>query len=309
MENRIYDMVIIGSGAAGLTAAIYAARARLDAVVLEKEMISGGQILNTATVDNYPGLPECGGFDLGQRFRQHADSFQIPFETAEVKQIKVDEKGIKTVICSEKRYEAKTVVLATGAHHSKLNVPGEDRFFGMGVSYCATCDGMLYKDREVAVIGGGDVALEDVLLLSRICKKVHLVHRRDALRGAKILQENVMKAENVELHMDSVVREMCGDQTLENILLENVKSKEERTLSVDGVFIAVGIVPESEAFPFLLRDARGYIRAGEDCETSVPGIYAAGDVRLKPLRQIITAAADGANAVESAVRYLNTEFA
>lgn len=304
-ENRIYDMVIIGSGPAGLAAAVYAARAKLDAVVLEKEMLSGGQILNTAAVDNYPGLPGIDGFSLGQKFREHAERFGIPFETAHVKKIETDEKGRKTVVTSTDRYAARTIVIATGAHHSLLGVPGEETFSGMGVSYCATCDGMLYRDKEVAVIGGGDVALGDALILARICKKVYLIHRRDAFRGAMSLQDQVRRTENVELMMDSVVTAFKGDQRLTAVCVENKKTGAVRELPVDGAFIAVGIVPESAAFDLVEKDERGYIKAGEDCETSVPGIYAAGDVRRKPLRQIITAAADGANAVESAVHYLN----
>ena len=297
--EHIYDLIIIGSGPAGLSAAIYAQRARLDALVIEKEMMSGGQVLTTYEVDNYPGLPGINGFDLGMKFREHADRLGARFAEDQVLQVEKTEEGF--LVKGEKEiYRTRTVLIATGAAHRKLGVPGEERLAGMGVSYCATCDGAFFRDKVTAVAGGGDVALEDAIFLSRICRKVYLIHRRDELRGAKSLQEAVMALDNVEILWDTVIEEIQGDGQVESLKLKNKKTGEERDLPVQGVFIAVGITPNSQAFEGTVEMDRGYIIAGEDCRTSVPGILAAGDVRTKQLRQIVTAAADGANAVTSA---------
>ena len=297
--EHIYDLIIIGSGPAGLSAAIYAQRARLDALVIEKEMMSGGQVLTTYEVDNYPGLPGINGFDLGMKFREHADRLGARFAEDQVLQVEKTEEGF--LVKGEKEiYRTRTVLIATGAAHRKLGVPGEERLAGLGVSYCATCDGAFFRDKVPAVAGGGDVALEDAIFLSRICRKVYLIHRRDELRGAKSLQEAVMALDNVEILWDTVIEEIQGDGQVESLKLKNKKTGEERDLPVQGVFIAVGITPNSQAFEGTVEMDRGYIIAGEDCRTSVPGILAAGDVRTKQLRQIVTAAADGANAVTSA---------
>lgn len=297
--EHIYDLIIIGSGPAGLSAAIYAQRARLDALVIEKEMMSGGQVLTTYEVDNYPGLPGINGFDLGMKFREHADRLGARFAEDQVLQVEKTEEGF--LVKGEKEiYRTRTVLIATGAAHRKLGVPGEERLAGLGVSYCATCDGAFFRDKVTAVAGGGDVALEDAIFLSRICRKVYLIHRRDELRGAKSLQEAVMALDNVEILWDTVIEEIQGDGQVESLKLKNKKTGEERDLPVQGVFIAVGITPNSQAFEGTVEMDRGYIIAGEDCRTSVPGILAAGDVRTKQLRQIVTAAADGANAVTSA---------
>ena len=297
--EHIYDLIIIGSGPAGLSAAIYAQRARLDALVIEKEMMSGGQVLTTYEVDNYPGLPGINGFDLGMKFREHADRLGARFAEDQVLQVEKTEEGF--LVKGEKEiYRTSTVLIATGAAHRKLGVPGEERLAGLGVSYCATCDGAFFRDKVTAVAGGGDVALEDAIFLSRICRKVYLIHRRDELRGAKSLQEAVMALDNVEILWDTVIEEIQGDGQVESLKLKNKKTGEERDLPVQGVFIAVGITPNSQAFEGTVEMDRGYIIAGEDCRTSVPGILAAGDVRTKQLRQIVTAAADGANAVTSA---------
>ncbi len=318
--ERLYDMIIIGSGPAGVAAAIYAQRARLDTLVIEKEMVSGGQVLMTYEVDNYPGMPGMNGFDLGTKFREHADKLGAVFVTDEVKRVETDEEsqegellraaelsplsGRKAVICENGRYYGKTVVIATGARHQNLGAPGEAELTGMGVSYCATCDGAFFRNRTVAVVGGGDVALEDAIFLARSCEKVYLIHRRDELRGAKSLQETVFKQDNIEILWDTVVEEITGEGRVERLRIKNKKTLKERELSVQGVFIAVGIVPNSQRFEGLVDMEKGYIKAGEDGRTSAPGIFAAGDVRTKPLRQIVTAAADGANAVISAERYL-----
>lgn len=317
--EQIYDIVIIGSGPAGLGAAIYAQRAELKTLVIEKEMVSGGQVLNTYEVDNYAGIPGIGGFDLGMKFREHAD--RLGAEFAEDTVLKAGEadtaaneillaaeagSGLKQVVCEGKTYYAKSVIIASGAHHRTLGVPGEERLTGMGVSYCATCDGAFFKKKTTAVVGGGDVALEDAVFLARICEKVYVIHRRDEFRGAKSLQSRLMAMENVEILWDTVVDSVNGENQVESLSLSNRKTGEKKEILVDGVFIAVGIAPNSEAYrDYVAMDQGGYIEAGEDGKTSVPGIFAAGDVRTKALRQIVTAVADGANCVTSAERYLN----
>lgn len=303
--DEIYDLLIIGSGPAGLAAAIYAQRARLHAAVIEKLPASGGQVLNTIDVDNYPGMPGVGGYELGMKFREHADHLGAVFLDDEIKAVK-DQKDRKLLTGEKGTYVAKTVLIATGAMHRELGVPGEEAFKGRGVSYCATCDGAFFRNKTVAVVGGGDVALEDGIFLSRMCKKVYLIHRRDRLRGAKSLQETFLSRDNTEALWDTVVEEIQGEDRVENIRLKDVKTGQASDLPVQGVFIAVGIAPQSEAFAGLVEMEGGYIRAGEDCVTSVPGIFAAGDVRTTPLRQVLTAAADGANAVASAERYLES---
>ena len=303
--THVYDLIIIGSGPAGLGAAIYAQRARLDTLVIEKAMVSGGQVLTTYEVDNYPGLPGIGGYDLGLKFREHADKLGAQFQEDQVLKVEDDgPDGTKRVVCVNGTYEAKALILATGAVHRKLGIPGEEEFGGMGVSYCATCDGAFFRNKVTAVIGGGDVAVEDAIFLARMCSKVYLIHRRDALRAAKSLQESLMALENVEILWDSVADSIQGDGKVECLSISNVKTGEKQELPVQGVFIAVGITPESSAFAGLVEMEHGYIKAGEDGKPSAPGIFAAGDVRTKQLRQIITAAADGANAVTSAERYL-----
>ena len=301
----MYDVIIVGAGPAGLAAAIYAARAELNGIVLEKEVMSGGQIINTYEVDNYPGLFHMGGFDLAMKFREHADALGASFVTGEVERIEESPAG-KRVVCKDGTvYETKTVILAGGARHRKLEVPGEDRLAGAGVSYCATCDGAFFRNKEVAVIGGGDVAVEDALFLARLCKKVYVVHRRDSFRAAKTLVSRLAAAENVEIVYDSVVKEIKGSQKVEGLLLENKKTAEERAIDLDGVFVAVGMLPETKSYEGLVKlDEAGYIIADESGATSDPAIFAAGDIRTKALRQVVTAASDGANAVQSVERYL-----
>ena len=303
--SHIYDLIIIGSGPAGLAAAVYAQRAKLDTLVVEKAMVSGGQVLTTYEVDNYPGLPGIGGYDLGIKFREHADRLGARFVEDEVLNIQDGGKGaIKGVVCQGNTYEARSLILATGAVHRKLGVPGEEELAGAGVSYCATCDGAFFRNKVTAVIGGGDVAVEDAIFLARMCSKVYLIHRRNELRAAKSLQENLLSLDNVEVIWDTVADSINGDGMVKSLSLTNVKHGQKRELDVQGVFIAVGITPESRAFEGSVDMDHGYIRAGEDTVTSAPGIFAAGDVRTKPLRQIITAAADGANAITSVERYL-----
>ncbi len=301
----MYDLIIVGAGPAGLAAAVYAARAELKFIVLEKEMMSGGQIINTYEVDNYPGLFHMGGFDLAMKFREHADALGASFVTGEVEKIVSSSEG-KKVICKDgAEYETKTVILAGGARHRKLEVPGEDKLTGSGVSYCATCDGAFFRGKEVAVVGGGDVAVEDALFLARLCKKVYVIHRRDSFRAAKTLVSRLNSTENIEIIYDSVVKEIQGNFKVETLLLENKKTKEERTVALDGIFIAVGMLPETQAYRELVElDDSGYIIADETGVTSDSAVFAAGDIRTKALRQVVTAASDGANAVQSVERYL-----
>ncbi|MBQ3905950.1 MAG: FAD-dependent oxidoreductase [Lachnospiraceae bacterium] len=300
----MYDVIIIGSGPAGLSAAVYAKRAGLNLLVLEKSPMSGGQILNTYEVDNYLGLPGINGFDMGMKFREHADKLEVPFKEAEVLEIK-DEGNKKIVRTAKEELETKSVILATGAHHALLGVPGEEELSGMGVSYCATCDGAFFRKKIVAVVGGGDVALEDAIYLARTSAKVYLIHRRDELRGAKVLQEELLSKENVEVLYSHVVKEIVGEDVVEKLILEDVKTGEKKEVPVNGVFIAVGIHPDSELVAGLAdRDVAGYVLADETCVSSCPGIFVAGDVRKKPIRQVVTAVSDGANAATSAGAYV-----
>ncbi|HIZ06692.1 MAG TPA: thioredoxin-disulfide reductase [Candidatus Eubacterium avistercoris] len=303
-EFRMYDVVIIGSGPAGMTAAIYAQRARLHTVVVEKQPMGGGQILNTYEVDNYPGLPLSGGFELGMQFRKHAEASGAEFIQADVWEI--EDLGNRKVVKTDKgELETRTVIAATGARHRKLGIPGEEEFAGMGVSYCATCDGAFFRDKVTAVVGGGNVALEDALFLSRNCKKVYLIHRRDELRGEKILQEQIGASENIEVLYSCEVKEIHGEGKVSEIDVYEKKTGNTVPVKVDGVFIAVGIDPNTEIYKGLVdMDPQGYLIAGEDGQTSCRGIFAAGDLRTKQLRQVVTAASDGANAVKSAERYL-----
>ncbi len=295
----MFDVIIIGSGPAGLTAAIYAMRAGLKALVIEKAPMSGGQMATTYEVDNYPGLPEIDGMELAMKMREHAQKLGAEFVTETVTGIELNGKE-RAVRTEDVTYNSRSVIIATGASHALLHVPGEKELTGAGVSYCATCDGAFFRNKTVAVVGGGDVAVEDAIYLSAICKKVYLIHRRDELRAAHILQERVKRTENVEILWDTVIEEICGDGRVSSVRLHHVKNEEESVLEVQGVFIAVGIRPQTELFREILEtDEAGYLIAGEDGRTSIPGVYVAGDARAKKLRQIVTAVADGANAVAS----------
>ena len=302
--EEIYDLVILGAGPAGISAAIYATRSKLNTLWLEKKFVQGGQIVDTYEVDNYPGLPGITGLDLGEAMVKHAEKLGIKPKREPVLSIE-EEGGLKVIRTKKNRYMAKAVILACGAAHRQLGIPGEEELSGMGVSYCATCDGAFFQDGTVAVVGGGNVAVEDAILLSRTCKKVYLVHRRDELRADKVLQDKLCKCANVEMVWDSVPTVIEGTDKVEDIKVHNVKTDEEKTIAVDGVFIAVGILPNTEKFKGLVDlDESGYIIAGEDGVTSTPGIFAAGDIRTKNLRQVVTAVADGANAVISAEKIL-----
>lgn len=302
----IYDVIIVGSGPAGLSAAIYGTRAELKLLVIEKAGISGGQIINTYEVDNYPGLPGIGGFDLSIKFREHADKLGAEFVTGEVTDFSL-EGNIKIITMDDGvQYKAKSVVIATGGAPRHLNTEGEEKLSGMGVSYCATCDGAFFRNKTVAVVGGGDVAVEDAIFLARICKHVYVIHRRDQFRASKSLSTRLLELENVTVLWDSVVESINGNDKVESIDVMNIKTDEKVNYDVAGVFIAVGYIPNSEAYKKVVAaDEAGYIVAGENCETNIPGVFAAGDIRTKELRQIITAAADGANAITAVEKYLN----
>ncbi|MDF2906480.1 MAG: trxB [Herbinix sp.] len=302
----IYDVIIIGSGPAGLSAAIYAKRAELNVIVIEKAGLSGGQIINTYEVDNYPGTPGISGFELSTKFREHADKLGTKFVNGEVTDFGV-EGDLKVVTMDDgTEYKAKTVVIATGGAPRHLGVEGEEKLSGMGVSYCATCDGAFFKNKTVAVVGGGDVAVEDAIFLARICKQVYVIHRRDQFRASKSITSRLLDLENVTILWDSVVEKINGEENVETIDVKNIKTNEIAGYDVAGIFIAVGYLPNSETYKKVVAtDEGGYIIASENCETNVPGIFVAGDVRTKELRQIITAASDGANAITAVEKYLN----
>ena len=300
----MYDLVIIGSGPAGLSAAVYAKRACLSVLVIEKEAFAGGQMVYTEEVDNYLGLNAKSGFELAESFKQHALDLDVSFAEGAVEKIVPKDGKWSLHMESGEDIETKTVLLATGATHRKLGVPGEEHFAGVGVSYCATCDGAFFQGKSVAVVGGGDVALEDALYLANICEHVYLIHRRNELRGTKALQNQVFANEKITFLGESEVTEITGDKQVSGISVHNKVTDETKELSVAGVFIAVGMEPQSDLYAPLLSLEHGYVPAGEDCATEKDGLYVAGDVRTKRLRQIVTAVADGANAVHSIQEYL-----
>ena len=298
---NVYDVLILGGGPGGYTAALYAARAGLSVKVLEK-LSAGGQMALTTQIDNYPGFPEgIDGFELGERMQQQAERFGAETEYAEVFSAELT-KDPKVVSTSEGQFFGKTVVIATGANARKLGIEKEDALVGRGVAYCAACDGMAFRGKDVAVVGGGDSAVADALLLSRVAKSVTLIHRRDTLRATKIYHSALEKAENVRLLMNAQVTELLADKRLTGVRVKTAEG--ERELSVEGLFISVGRVLDTALFEGQLKLENGYILAGEDTKTNIPGVYAVGDVRTKQLRQVVTAVADGAMAVHSAESYL-----
>ena len=302
--NKLHDMVIVGGGPGGYTAALYAARAGLDVLVLEK-LSAGGQMALTTQVDNYPGFDQgIDGFTLGMQMLSGAERFGAQTEYAEVYDLELS-GSVKLLHTSEGDFQAKTVVIATGAGPRHLELPNEEALVGRGVNYCAACDGMFFKGKTVVVVGGGNSAAADALLLSRICEKVILVHRRDSLRATKIYHEPLQKAANVEFRWDSAVTELLSEGKLTGIRLKNLKTGQEEVLPCDGLFVSIGRKPATQLVQGQLDlDPQGYIVAGESTETNLPGVYAVGDVRTKALRQIVTAAADGAIAAHHAEEYL-----
>ncbi|MBQ8509417.1 MAG: FAD-dependent oxidoreductase [Clostridia bacterium] len=299
----MYDTIIIGSGPAGLSAAVYAKRAALNTVVIEKNYGGTGQIAESERVDNYLGLYGESGFDLGERFRAHAKALGTEFYEGEVTAVLSEADGYRVRLSDGAELQTRTIVYAAGASPRKLCVKGEAEFARKGVSYCAVCDGAFYKDKTVAVIGGGDTALGDALYLANTAKKVYIVHRRDQFRANRLLQERVSNTDNIELILNAVPTEIAGSKRTESLHL--IRGGQGETLSVDGIFIAIGTIPNSGILQGLAAlSADGYVIAGEDCATSAKGIFAAGDVRTKPLKQVSTAVADGANSILSVTEYL-----
>ena len=304
ITEHIYDMIVVGGGPGGYTAALYAARAGLDTVILEK-LSAGGQMALTEQIDNYPGFEDgIDGFSLGEKMKRGTERFGVETKLAEV--LSLDLSGtVKKAETSEGPLFARIIVLATGAGPRELGIEGEQELIGKGVNYCAACDGMFYKNKTVVIAGGGNTAAADALILSRICKKVIVVHRRDTLRATKIYHEPLMKAENVEFRWDSEIIELLHNEKVIGIRLRNVKTGEETTLACDGVFVSIGRKPSSELVKDQVEvDPAGYIIADESTRTNIPGVFAVGDVRTKALRQVVTAVADGATAVHYAEEYL-----
>ncbi|MCH5297449.1 MAG: FAD-dependent oxidoreductase [Ruminococcus sp.] len=300
----MYDTIIIGSGPAGLSAAVYAKRAQLNAVVVEKEYMGTGQIAESERVDNYLGLYGESGFDLGEKFREHAVSLGAQFYEGEAVKIVPEENFYNIFFSDDKSLRTKTVIYAAGANPRKLNIKGEVGFTGKGVSYCAVCDGAFYKNKTVAVIGGGDTALQDAILLSKTAETVYLIHRRDEFRANKTLQKTVMNTQNIKLILNAVPDQIIGDKKVTSIKV--LHNNQEEVLDVDGVFVAIGTVPNSKLLEGVaILDDNNYVIADENGITSANGIFVAGDVRTKQLRQVVTAVSDGANCVMSAENYIS----
>jgi thioredoxin reductase (NADPH) len=308
-SKRIYfmeDLIIIGAGPAGLTAGLYAARARLKTVVFER-LSPGGQVLTTDRVENYPGFPDgITGFELIDKMRQQAENFGLSIENREVLSLELDKK-VKVVVTDKGKLETKALILTNGAVPKKLDIEGEELLTGKGVSYCATCDGFFYRDQDVALIGGGDTALEEAIFLTRFASKISLIHRRDQLRAIKLLQDRAEKEEKIEFVWNSIPKKIVGENGVEGLEIENVKTGDVSTLPVQGVFIFIGYIPNSELVRGLLElDDLGFVITDNDMKTSIPGVFAAGDIRSKALRQISTAVGEGATATYSAERYLES---
>ena len=302
----MYDIIIIGGGAAGMSAAVYAGRSGLKTLVIES-VSAGGQMNLTYEVDNYPGISdEPAGSDLSLAMKKHAEKSGAGFTAETVKEIENADGAVKTVVTRKNRYDTKTIIFATGANPRKIGAEGEDRFYGMGVSYCATCDGAFFKGQDTAVIGGGNTAFEDALYLSRFCRTVYLVHRRDGFRAEGKMVEAAKSNPKIKFVLDSTVSRIDGDSAVNGITVKNVQNGSEKTIAVSGVFVAIGRNANSElAGKYVYLDSEGFIVTDRYMRTNVKGIFAAGDVRDTPLRQIITAAADGAVAATSAIHYIN----
>lgn len=306
MQQYNFDTVILGGGPAGLSAAIYASRGATSTALIDISMM-GGQPSNYLELENYPGFPIIGGYDLMEKFEEHADKFGVQkFPMQEIVNIDLHSNP-KLILTKECEFRAKTVIIATGAQPMKLGVPGEKEFLGRGVSYCAVCDGAFYKDKVVAVVGGGNAAVEEAMYLTKFANKVFLIHRRNELRADKIVQERAFKNEKLEFVWDSVVKEIKGEELVHTAVLENVKTHEITNLQVNGVFPYIGMVPNVDYISGQVeQNAGGFIVTDETMKTSQDGVFAVGDVRTTPLRQVITAAADGAVGAVYAVKYLET---
>lgn len=300
------EIVIIGGGTAGLTAAIYCQRAGKQALVLESEFY-GGQIINTPEIENYPAIENISGFEFAMNLKTQAEKLNAEFSNEKV--IKIEDGVPKKVFTAENTYECDGIIIATGASNRPLGLENEKDFVGKGISYCATCDGMFYKNKTVAVVGGGNTALEDAFYLSNICEKVYLVHRRNEFRGEQTLVNRLKEKENVVFVLDSVVEKLNGENSIESIDVLNKISNEKTTLSTDGVFVAIGQIPNTAEFKnTVATDDFGYIKADENCETNIDGVFVAGDCRTKNVRQLATAAADGAVAATKVCEYLNCKI-
>lgn len=299
----MYDIGIVGGGTAGMTAAIYGQRAGKKTIIIEGGAF-GGQITSSPNVENYPGIASVSGSEFSMNLLDQAVKLGAETQTEQVTGIR-EENGIKIIVAGGKEYPCRSIILATGVTHRHLGVPGEERLTGAGVSYCATCDGMFFRGRDVAVVGGGSTALQDAEFLSGYCSKVYLIHRRDEFRGEDNIVKRLEKKENVEFILSAAVKEIVGENMVEKLILNHKKTGEETELPVAGVFIAVGQIPQNDAFADVVRlDGSGFILAAEDCMTSHPGIFAAGDCRTKEVRQLTTAAADGAVAALAACKYI-----
>ncbi len=304
LENKMdFDVAIIGGGPAGLAAAVYAARGGMKTVIFEKALV-GGQITTTADVENYPGFEDnMSGFDIADKMRMQAEKFGTEIKQENIKSIKLDNIN-KLVETDSNKYNVKSVILATGANPRKLGVQGEAKYTGRGVSYCATCDGALYRDKTVAVVGGGDSAVEEAIFLTKFAKKVYIIHRRDELRAVKLIRQRAFENDKIEIIWDSIVKEVKGGDFIEKVELHNKKTKEISELELDGIFIYVGIIPNNELVKSVVDlDEQGFILTDETMGTKIPGLYAAGDVVHKVLRQVVTAASDGATAAFSAEKW------
>lgn len=304
---RSIDVLIIGSGPAGLAAAIYTGRATLSTMVCERDYMSTGQIVESDRIDNYPGLPNIEGYELGEKFKAHAQAYGTEFIEDEVIKIEKSSNGSFVVkFKSDNLLSAKAIIYAAGASHRKLGIDGEFALRGAGISYCAVCDGAFFRDKVTVVIGGGDTALGDAVLLSKICKQVFVIYRGEKLRAAKSLQNKVNDTVNIDIIYNAVPTSFNGDKHLSSISLKNTQTGKIAELNADGAFIAIGSNPNSEILKGIVElDINGYVIADETGKTSVPGIFVAGDVRTKTLRQVVTAVSDGANAAISAENYIN----
>ena len=307
-SNTEYDIIIAGGGPAGLTAGLYASRARLKTLLLEKATL-GGQIIKSDQIENYPCFEKgISGFELMHNLEKQAKGFGLQVKTGSVQALATSADGHqKTITAGDQEYRCKALIIATGSEPNTLNIEGEEKLTGRGVSYCATCDGAFFRDKEVAVVGGGDAAVEEALFLARLVKKVHIIHRRDQLRAVKILQERAFAHENISFVWDSVVTQIVGDQSVESLLLKNVKNNNELSLTIEAVFIYVGLHPNTEWLKGMLPlTDQGFIDTNDRMETALPGVFAAGDVRNKLLRQVATAVGDGSTAAFAAEKYIDS---
>lgn len=300
----IYDVIILGAGPAGMTSAIYTSRSLLSTLVIEK-IGSGGQAAITDLIENYPGFPDgINGFELAQKMDEQARKFGTRFESEVVTGLRKNDGGTLSVMTESRNFEARSVIVATGASSRKLGVPGEDRFIGKGISFCATCDAAFYRDKTVAVVGGGDSAVEEGSYLTRFAKKVFIIHRRDQLRACKIAQNRALSNTKIEFIWNTVVEEVVGDEKIRGVKLKNVRSGEISELMIDGLFLYVGLIPNTQMFEGLRKDEQGYIMTDENLKTNLPAVFAAGDCRKSPVKQVATAVGDGTIAATSAEKYI-----